>query len=105
MDENPIKINDSANGKCIICPDYFDISLAAQLHQMLCEVMQEKPARIELDGQNIEIIDTSILQTLCAFFRDASSAGISVSWINVNDVLCRAALVLGLTAPLHLQSE
>lgn len=105
MDENQIQISDSENGPRIIFPDYFDISIAAELHRILCNVLDDKPARIELDAEKIEIIDTSILQTLSAFIRDASIAGINVCWTQVNDVLCRAALILGLTASLRLECE
>lgn len=105
MDENQIQISDSEKGPCIIFPDYFDISIAAELHRMLSIVLDQKPARIELNGENVEIIDTSILQTLSAFIRDAGIAGIDVCWIHVNDVLCRAALILGLTSSLHLECE
>jgi len=105
MEESLIKISTSEKGINIVCPVYFDISVAAELHASLCNLIDEKPASVMLDAKDIEIIDVSILQTLYAFMRDASQLDIKVSWINVSDVLCHSAGLLGMKSSLQLNCQ
>ena len=80
-----------------------DISLVADLHDSLQQLIEDKPARVILDSQDIETVDTAILQTLCAFILDADQADIEVGWSNVTDVVCQSAHLLGLAPALNLK--
>ena len=103
MSSDNIQIIDTEQAKVLKCPDYFDISLVADLHDSLRQLIEDKPARVILDSQDIEIVDTAILQTLCAFIQDAGQADIDVSWSNVTDVVCQSAHLLGLAPALNLE--
>ena len=103
MSSDSIQIIDTEQAKIMKCPDYFDISLAADLHDSLQKLIEDKPARVILDSQDIEIVDTAILQTLCAFIVDAGQADIDVCWDNVTDVVCQSAHLLGLAPALNLK--
>jgi len=87
------------------CPNYFNISQASVLHDSLQQLIAEKPARVIIDSEDIEAVDTAILQTLYAFIEIASQAGINVSWSNLNDVVCQSAHLLGLGQHLNLVCE
>ena len=103
MAEEIFEIQESGDGKSMVCPDFFDISVAQQLHQVLQEIMKDQPESLSFDISQVEMIDTSILQTLCAFKRDASNAGIKIHWKNANDVVCKSAGLLGMDGYLELE--
>lgn len=105
MSSENIQISDTEQGKVLKCPDYFDISQAAILHDKLQQLIVDKPARVILDSADVETVDAVILQTLYVFIRDAGLAGIDVSWQHENKVVCQAAQLLGMVPALQLQCK
>jgi len=103
MAEDNIQISDSAEGKTLTCPVYFDISVVAELHQSLSELLKEKPAAVILNAEFVEAIDTSVVQTLYAFKQAAQQQGIDVNWVNESEMVCQSATNLGMHDLLGLQ--
>ncbi len=82
--------------------DTFDITVAEKYRTKLLEALSgSKP--IELNAEKIERADTSALQVLCAFFKDAKAQGIDVSWVKPTQAMKEAAQLLGLLSILELQ--
>ena len=97
------QLSNTEEGTLVCCPDYFDITVANEFHGILCQLITDKPEKVIFDVDKLESIDTSILQTLCAFFQDASRQKINVGWKNMSEVLSRSAELLGLKAVLELE--
>jgi len=100
--ENQFQVIDIDGGKMLACPEFFDISVVAEFHQVLVNLLVEKPDAITFDVANVEIIDTSILQSACAFMHDAEKEGIVVEWKNASESVCQSAQTLGLDRFLKL---
>lgn len=103
MDEGPLQVTDSNNGKSIACPDYFDISVVSEVREVFQGLIKEKPATLTLNMEKIELIDTAAMQLLIAFINDAKSAGIEIKYQGENEAVCKAANTLGLLK--HLEIE
>ena len=82
--------------------DSFDITVADKFRIKLLEALSCSKS-IELNAENIERADTSALQVLCAFFKDAKVKGVKVSWIKPSLALKESAKLLGLISTLELQ--
>ncbi len=96
MSDDQIQITDIDGEKLILCPEYFDISVASELQQKLINLLNEKPEKITFDVTNVEILDTSIGQISCAFMRDAEKEGITAEWKNASESVCQSVQLLGL---------
>ena len=83
--------------------DIFDITVAEKFRTTLLEALNHSKS-IELKAEKIERADTSALQVLCAFFKDAKAKGIKVSWVNPTHALIESAKLLGLISALELQA-
>ena len=103
MTENQLQLTDIDGGKLLACPEYFDISVVTEFHQTLVNLLAEKPDNITFDVEKVEIIDTSILQSACAFMHDAEKEGIGVEWKNASESVCQSAQSLGLDRFLKLE--
>ncbi|WP_426700459.1 STAS domain-containing protein [Rhodanobacter sp. Col0626] len=57
---------------------------------------------VVLDGQQVERIDTAVLQLLMLFRRELVARGGTLAWRGASDVLNEAASLLGLTKILEL---
>lgn len=57
---------------------------------------------VELDGSEVEYLDTSSMQVLAVFVRDMKAAGRAVTWQKPSSSLLRHAAIAGLTGPLGL---
>lgn len=84
----------------IDCADVMDISGVAELSSMLQEIGNGFTVTFKAEG--VERIDTSTLQLLTSFIRDASTRDISVEWKNPSAALINSARLLGLVEHLHL---
>ena len=83
--------------------DIFDITVAERFRAKLLVTLSHAKS-IELNAEKIERADTSALQVLCAFFKDAKVKGIKVSWVNPTHTLIESAKLLGLDSVLELQA-
>ena len=86
--------------KRIDCADVMDISGVAELSSILQEIDNGYTVTFEAEG--VERIDTSTLQLLTSFIRDASTRDISIQWKDPSEVLVNSARLLGLVEHLHL---
>jgi len=98
------QVSDFGDAKIVVCPDYFDIAVANEFHGLLCQLVTEKPAKVIFDVDKLETVDTSILQTLCAFMQDANQQQIDVEWKNSNEALTKSANLLGIDNFLRLDA-
>lgn len=86
----------------IVCEAMLDISSASELHARLLDALAAgRP--VSLDGADVERADTAALQVLTAFFQDARTKNIAVTWSSASDALARSAALLGLDEVLDLR--
>lgn len=85
------------------------IALEADLRLSQAQALRERLLKalaagspVTLDGGDVAQVDTAALQVLCAFGRDAASAGISVAWGRVSPALREGAAMLGLHQTMNL---
>ncbi|NOY66112.1 MAG: STAS domain-containing protein [Gammaproteobacteria bacterium] len=105
MSDDQIQVTDTDGGKMVICPEYFDISVASEFQQTLINLLNEKPEKITFDVASVEILDTSIGQISCAFMRDAEKEGIDAEWKNASESVCQSVQLLGLEDFMKLESN
>lgn len=80
------------------------IAAAPALRDTLLKALAAGEA-VELDGAAVTQVDTSALQLLAAFSRDARAAGLSVTWTGASDSLQRGVAVLGLNSLIELPAR
>jgi len=102
LSADQIQVTETESGKLLLCPEYFDISVAAEFQKTLLTLLQEKPKNVIFDAENVEILDASIGQISCAFMRSAERDGIQVEWKNASEATCQSAKLLGLTGIMQL---
>jgi ABC-type transporter Mla MlaB component len=73
---------------------------AAELKLSLCQYLDSP--RVSLVVGNVERVDTSTMQLLCAFVRDRSAQQRQVDWLGDPQVIRDAAHLLGVEAMLAL---
>lgn len=71
------------------------------LHAALLDLL-EVEGPVELDGSEVEYLDTSSLQVLAVFVRDRKAAGRAVTWCTPSRSLVRHAALAGLSGHLGL---
>ena len=79
-----------------------DISRVADLREELSASL-ENGHPLVIEAGDMERVDASILQLLCAFRQAAAVAGTEVSWGRVSEALRQAVEVTGLGGPLGLE--
>ena len=77
------------------------IAQAEALGAQLEEIFQSSAA-ITINGSAVMRVDTAVLQLFGSFFSAMEQAGVSVSWKDPSELLCRSAETLGLKALLKL---
>jgi len=109
MKQNDLK-SDCANtpettdgGESIVLGENLDISDAGALLEQLQAITATNTSVI-MDGSQVKVIDTAILQLLVAWFRQAQQHGTRISWQQPSDTLCNTAALLGLEMHLCLAS-
>ena len=73
---------------------------AAELKSSLCQHLET--AIVSLDVGNVERVDTSTMQLLCAFVRDRVAHQRNVQWLGDSAVIRESARLLGVEALLCL---
>lgn len=74
------------------------------LHKEL-DALLARAQRVELDGAELERVDTAFLQLLAAFRRDAKARGVAVEWRGAAPELRRVTALLGLSEALDFEHE
>jgi ABC-type transporter Mla MlaB component len=74
---------------------------AAALKQSLCRLLDDAAA-VVLDVRQLERVDTSTMQLLCAFVRDRAAHQRQVEWLGDSPAIRDAARLLGVAALLAL---
>ncbi|NOY62514.1 MAG: STAS domain-containing protein [Gammaproteobacteria bacterium] len=93
-----------ASSQRIDLGDAVEISVAAELHARLKQAL-ETQSSVVLDAESVEIVDTSALQVLCVFLREAHSFHIDVQWHQPSEQMLSAARLLGMTELLSLPAS
>ena len=85
----------------IDCGARLSIERVEVLHQEMEQALRD--ARdIELKADEVQYCDTAGLQLILALFRAVESAGHSVSWSGVSEVVSDTASILGMSDALTL---
>ena len=87
----------------VVLDEDIELADAGALHEQLKKVAQTK-CSVVLDGSQVKVVDTAILQLLVTLNREAQQNGSRVSWQQPSDTLCKAAALLGLESHLGLAS-
>jgi len=72
-----------------------DVRCATDLKKKMSACLKRKPP-FELDGGQVDRVDTAGLQVLLAFITTAKSRGIELSWQQASDSLKNAARLIDL---------
>ncbi|VAW61119.1 hypothetical protein MNBD_GAMMA08-2345 [hydrothermal vent metagenome] len=78
-----------------------DISKSQALKHDMLALVNDNDA-IEIDASNVERIDGTALQLLCALFNYAQQNNMTINWIKPSDALMESAKTLGLQSVLKL---
>lgn len=90
------------SGKLVIGgPEVLDIQVAAPLQEILLRALEEETP-VQLDLGCVRRIDTSILQLLTVFLREARAREIEIEWVEPPAGLQESATLLGLSGALGL---
>lgn len=85
----------------VSCKESLDISVAADFYAELKQALASgKP--VSLNAAEVTRADTSCLQILCAFFKEARHTGMQVHWDSPSDNLREAARAIGVSEYLSL---
>lgn len=76
---------------------------AEELHRALVALLASDATRLELDCSEVEVLDTSTVQLLATFVRDARAAEREVALLSPTERLRRVAALFGLTEALALE--
>ena len=85
------------------CEPTVDITVVEELYSHLKKAIDEKHV-VEIEAEQIERIDGSVLQLFAAFFIAANEAGAEVVWKSTSDALIKSAHILGLEEVLELNA-
>jgi len=85
----------------INCGEFIDITVVMEWRNKLLKILPVA-SDVVLEASDIERIDTTGLQVLIAFIKDANVKGISITWLVPSDVMRNAARLTGLTDALEL---
>ena len=86
------------------CPVELRIGRLGELRETLLGVLA-RPSRVRLCADAVEVVDTTGVQLLIAFVRDAKVAGVSVEWSGVSSRMAEVVDVLGAAGKLGLRLE
>jgi ABC-type transporter Mla MlaB component len=88
-----------ASGRClVVLPKHCTLAQIGVLHDILRSACRND----DLDGSDVERVDSAGLRLLVAFIRERRAAGGSVGWRGASAVLHKAVSALGLTAAVNL---
>jgi anti-anti-sigma regulatory factor len=94
----------SCEAETIMLDEDLELAGAGVLLEQL-RMKAAKECSIELDGSQVRVVDTAILQLLVALFRHAQQQQTRISWRQPSDILRDSAALLGLETPLCLASS
>jgi ABC-type transporter Mla MlaB component len=85
----------------IVCGSNLDISGIAEFYSSLKQHL-DAGNKVILKADDIDRVDTSALQLLCSFFREATKQGMIPRWESPSQALIDSAVLLGIAELLHL---
>lgn len=93
----PQSLTDAPEPTVICCDACLDISGARDFYGRLQAALEARQP-VVLEATHVERADTTALQMLCAFFRDAEVSGLMVQWQQPSPALQNAARLLNVSA-------
>ena len=91
----------SASSETIVLAEDLELASAAGL-QAEWRKLTDKKCNLTIDGTQVRVIDTAILQLLVVLLREAREKKLCVNWSQVSEVLRDSAALLGLADMLDL---
>ena len=91
-------------GSVVVLDENVEMAHADDLRKRL-QALMESTDNMIMDGSQVKVIDTAILQLLVAVFCHAKSQGKKISWQEPSQALCRNIALLGLEGHLFLASS
>jgi anti-anti-sigma regulatory factor len=107
--QRPVKTADdimkkkTVKDESVLLDEAMETSDAGALLVRLKTIIESKNSFI-LDGSQVKVIDTAILQLLVVLFSETQQRDIRVTWQQPSDSLCKSAGLLGLQSHLCLES-
>lgn len=95
--------NSPCECETIVLDEDLELAGAGDLLKQLRKVTDNKCSLV-MDGSQVRVIDTAILQLLVAVFRQAQQQQTGISWQQPSESLRNAAALLGLDTHLCLAS-
>ena len=95
--------NSPCDGEPIVLDEDLELAGARALLKQLRMVVDKK-CSVVIDGSQVRVIDTAILQLLVAVFRQAQQQQTEISWLQPSETLRNTAALLGLETHLCLAS-
>jgi len=83
------------------CSPTIDINSATPLYQYLKQAIENNHA-VEIDAGEVTKVDTAVMQVFFAFWLEAKTLELPVSWVNVSNAFRNTAEVLGLAEEMNL---
>ena len=75
-------------------PVYCSIAQAMELKHMIQELFLQNVKSIEIDASANETFDTTAVQLMIQFYKEASAAGYTVSWNSISERIQTIASLL-----------
>lgn len=95
MSENLVSAARKGGKTLITLGSTLDVRYATDFKKRMSNCLRRKPP-FELDGGQVDRVDTAGLQVLLAFFQEAQNRGIEITWSESSDSLKAAARWAGL---------
>ena len=87
----------------IVLDEDVGIADAGDLKTRLLGLMEAGDV-VTVDGSQVKVVDTAILQLLVAAFSHACAQGKTITWQQPSEALCSSAVLLGLEGHLSLEA-
>ncbi len=97
-----MSVSEENESKTVIsCTSTVDIKIAVELFEHLSSAIESHRA-VEINAEDVERIDTAVLQLFLAFVLEAKTKEVSITWLGVSDAFVTAANLLGIGSQLAL---
>lgn len=92
------------SGSCLRLNSVQDISKSQDLKNDMLALINNNN-QINIEAGDVERIDGSAMQLICALFIYARQNNLSVGWVNPSDAIIEAADILGMTEVIELSEQ
>ncbi len=104
MSDNILESNTQVDKGTIILDEIFDINKVSDYYELFNQLLNNEK-NIIINAESVQRVDGAALQLLVAFFHEAESLSVNISWKGVSTAFREAAEILALTESLSLPCE